>query len=124
MHDHEYWIRIAEEDRTAIQTLRTGNGPWRIVVFLAQSAAEKYLKGFLQYHDLDPERTHDMEELLEECEKFDSSLSVLAVDCGNLSFFSVDARYPDFEGTYDEDSARRAIAASDRICNAIRERMK
>jgi HEPN domain-containing protein len=123
--DHEYWIRIAEEDRTVIRNeFAAPEKVWRIVVFLAQSAAEKYLKAFLAFNDTDPERTHDMDELLTKCTEFDPSLKVLVEDCGNLSPFSVDARYPEFEGVYDEDSARRAVAASERICNAIRGRIR
>ncbi len=124
MHDHEYWVRIAEEDRTAIQSLRASNGPWRIVVFLASSAAEKYLKAFLAFQDSDPDRTHDMNKLLDECRTFDPSLNEFVTDCGHLSLFSVDSRYPEYEADYDEQSARLAIAASDRICNAIRDRMQ
>ena len=64
-----------------------------------------------------------MGELLNRCCKFDSSLKILMNDCDHLSFFSVDSRYPQFEGTYDEKAADLAVAASDRICNAIRERL-
>jgi len=123
MRDHEYWLRIAEEDRMAIRSLSADAGPWRIVVFLASSAAEKYLKAFLAFHDRDPERTHDMNKLLIEGRTFDASLDELVSDCGHLSLFSVDSRYPEYEGDYDEVSARRAVAASDRVCMAIRERI-
>ena len=120
MRDHNYWLRIAEEDWTAIRNLRAAeDSPRRIVVFLAQSAAEKYLKAFLAFHDSEPKRTHDMDALLSECETFDPSLNLLAADCGQLSIFSVDARYPEFEGIYDEQSARLAVAAAERICDAI-----
>ena len=123
MRDHEYWIRIAEEDKTAIEHLRASNGPWRIVVFLASSAAEKYLKGYLAFQDCDPERTHDMNKLLVEARTFDPSLSEFVADCGHLSLFSVDSRYPEYEADYDENSALLAIAASERICNAMRDRI-
>ncbi len=124
MRDHEYWLRIAEEDRTAIQHLSASNGPWRIVVFLAQSAAEKYLKAFLTFFDANPERTHDMNKLLAECQAFDPELREFETDCAHLSLFSVDSRYPVYEGDYDEDSAMLAVAASERICDAIRTRIR
>jgi HEPN domain-containing protein len=124
MRDHKYWIRIAEEDRTGIRNeLAASEKVWRLIVFLAQSAAEKYLKGYLAYQGRSPERTHDMGDLLTECRGIDPSLEVLIEDCDHLSFFSVDARYPEFEGVYDEEAARRAVAASERICNAIQDRL-
>jgi HEPN domain-containing protein len=125
MRDYSYWIRIAEEDRTVIRNeFAAPEKVWRVIVFLAQSAAEKYLKAFLAWNGNPPERTHEMTELLKECCAFDPSLTVLITDCGHLSFFSVDSRYPEFEGIYDESSARLAVAASERICNAIRERIR
>lgn len=123
MRDHAYWLRIGEEDRTALRNLMAANGPWRIVVFLAQSAAEKFLKAFLAFQDSDPEKTHDMNKLIVEVSSFDNALLDLEEDCGHLSLFSVDSRYPEYEGEYDETAARLAVAASDRICNAIRERI-
>jgi hypothetical protein len=44
-------------------------------------------------------------------------------DCGDLDYLSEDIRYPNIPDTSEEDMATRAIAASDRICNAIRERI-
>jgi HEPN domain-containing protein len=123
MRDHEYWLRISEEDRTALQTLRASNGPWRIVVFLAQSAAEKSLKAFLAFKNDYPERTHDMNKLLVECATLDPTLNEFVTDCGHMSLFSVDSRYPEYEGEYDKESAMLAIASSERVCNAIRSRL-
>ena len=64
-----------------------------------------------------------MNKLLVECQMFDPSLNEFVNDCGHLSLFSVDSRYPVYEGDYDEQSALLAVAASDRICKAIRERL-
>jgi HEPN domain-containing protein len=124
MQDYNYWVRIAEEDRTVIRNeFAAVEKVWRIIVFLAQSAAEKYLKAFIAFQETEPKWTHDMGELLKVCMSFDPALSVLNADCDHLTLFSVDARYPEFEGDYDENAARLAVAASDRICDAIRERI-
>ena len=40
-----------------------------------QQAAEKVLKAFLIFHDRDPERTHDVERLLELAIAFDQGLA-------------------------------------------------
>jgi hypothetical protein len=48
---------------------------------------------------------------------------VFAEDCDALTEFAVDARYEDFIEYNSEPVALRAVAASDRICAAIRERI-
>ena len=49
------WISYAEEDlslaRFALEM--PGSRPYRLIAFHAQQCAEKYLKAYLVYHDID-----------------------------------------------------------------------
>ena len=122
--DYTGWFRMAEIDRRAVATLfASPDKLWSVITFHAQLAAEKSLKGYLAFRGKEPEKIHNMIALIEDAMNFDPTLSILERDCNNLSYFSVEARYPEFEENYTEDVARDAIAASDRICNAIRERI-
>ncbi|HET6401865.1 MAG TPA: HEPN domain-containing protein [Candidatus Kapabacteria bacterium] len=118
------WTRSAENDRLVIRNeLLAEEKPWSMIAFHAQQAAEKYLKAFLIRNGERPLRTHDLGGLLKICTRFDDGLAGFAEDCDALTEFAVDARYEDFIEYNSEPVARRAIAASDRICNALRERM-
>ncbi len=122
--DYTNWVRMAETDRRCVTNeLAATDKLWSVICFHAQLAAEKYLKAFLSFRGFEPKKIHNMVDLLNEAMKFDSSLAMLERDCDNLTYFSVEARYPEFEEDYNEDIARDAIAASDRICNAIRDRI-
>jgi len=122
--DYHDWFRMAEIDRRCIASeLAAQDKLWSVITFHAQLAAEKSLKGYIAFCSEEPKKIHNMVALLEEAMKFDSTLAMLEADCDHLGYFSVEARYPEFEGDYIEDVARDAVAASDRICNAIRERI-
>ena len=62
-------IAKAEGDHaTAARELRARLSPnYDAVCFHAQQAAEKYLKAFLQEHEVDFPKTHNLIELLELC---------------------------------------------------------
>ncbi|MFI5201806.1 MAG: HEPN domain-containing protein [Candidatus Kapaibacterium sp.] len=123
--DYAEWIRMAETDRRAVANLLAASDKlWSVITFHAQLAAEKYLKGYLAFRGQELEKIHNMVALLEKAMKFDETLELLDRDCEHLSYFSVEARYPEYEESYTESVAMDAIAASDRICTALRERMQ
>ena len=122
--DYTDWIRMAEIDLRCIgNELAVSDKLWSVIAFHAQLASEKYLKAFLAFSGQEPRKIHNMVDLLEETMKYDASLNVFQQDCENLSYFSVEARYPEFEEDYTEEIARDAVAAAERICNAIRSRL-
>ncbi len=120
-HNAAAWVAKAEEDRAVIRLLLVGPGtPWSAVSFHAQQAAEKYLKALLVAHLFDPEKTHDLEKLLVLGLKHAPALARLEEDCERLTAYAVDSRYPDLPAGDLETLAREAIAASARICDAVR----
>ncbi|HET6400886.1 MAG TPA: HEPN domain-containing protein [Candidatus Kapabacteria bacterium] len=122
---HQIWLNRAEHDWRAIRAIESSNEPsWPVISFHSQQAAEKELKAFLAYHGIRPPRTHDLEGLLDACIPFDSLLSELRIDANFLTQFAVTARYFDVEDEFSEENGREAIYAAERICNAIRERIK
>ena len=122
--EHELWIEKAENDRLNIRNnLESDRVPWDTICFHAQQAAEKYLKSFLIYHGSRPTRTHDLGRILNECLMFDGTLIALRDDCDRLTDYAVTARYPDIYAETDEETARTAVAAADRVCEAISSRL-
>jgi len=58
------WFRKAENDLiNAEHTMKMKNPPYDTVCFHAQQCAEKYLKGFLTFHEIEFPKTHSIEDL-------------------------------------------------------------
>jgi HEPN domain-containing protein len=120
----ENWLLKGDEDRAAIRLLLAGPGtPWPAVCFHAQQAAEKYLKALLVARQQRVERTHELSRLLAQLLAVEPSLVSLRGDCAAISDYAVDARYPDILPGDLEAPAREAIAASERICAAVRSHL-
>jgi len=60
----------------------------------SQQVAEKALKAFLVFNDRDPDRTHDLERLLEMALRFDHGLEELRAAAQRLTPFATLYRYP------------------------------
>lgn len=91
-----------------------------ISCYHCQQSAEKALKGFLIFKDIDPPKTHDLILLCKNCVNIDSTFDSLLEDCGDLAVFATTTRYPDNDEILDED-VRNAINQAKRIydfCNA------
>jgi HEPN domain-containing protein len=112
------WIEKADEDLLVVHQLFEADSIARGTIgFHCQQAAEKYLKAFLIFHGLEPERTHNLEFLLARCADIDASYS--AIELLNLTDYGVEARYPgDFlEPTVEE------IAGLIQVVDQIRKKL-
>jgi HEPN domain-containing protein len=89
------WLFRANEDIAVIISLFNSDPEYyaSTICFHAQQAAEKFLKAFLVYHDIDFPKTHDLDFLLLECKKIDNLN--FDIDLGSLTDFGVTVRYPD-----------------------------
>jgi len=89
------WIYRAREDIAVMENLANSGieNYTSSICFHAQQAVEKYLKAFLIYHNIDFPRTHDVDYLLNECQKIDREN--FNFNLKNLTEFSVSVRYPD-----------------------------
>jgi len=94
--DHiKNWLFRAKEDLAVMNRLADSEIEFYTssICFHAQQAVEKYLKAFLVYHDVDFPRTHDVDFLMEECQRLDHQS--FEIDLKSLTEFGVAVRYPD-----------------------------
>ena len=68
--------------------------PFALICFHCQQAVEKYLKYFLVFHDIEPPKIHDLEELEKRCEAIQPRFSMIYEKCSVLSGYAVQSRYP------------------------------
>ena len=88
------WFEKAEKDLKTAKYLFTKKDTdfFENIAFLCQQFVEKYLKGFLAFHNKPIDKTHIIEKLLWHCNKIDDFSSVKNV--AGLSIFAVNRRYP------------------------------
>ena len=93
--EYKEWVNYSEKDYIAAQFLMTAaNPPIEIICYHCQQSAEKLLKAFLIKNDIIPSRTHDLNLLVNECNKIGNAISILKKECNRLNDFGVNTRYP------------------------------
>jgi len=99
------WLDKGNDDLRSAEYLSTMRHPTpdEIICFLCQQSAEKYLKAFIFSHDIEPEKTHDLEYLLEICQKYNTEFSILLSKIDILNRYSVSPRYPNELDITNED---------------------
>jgi HEPN domain-containing protein len=109
------WIQIAEDDLYSAKILyEQARKPYEIICYHCAQSVEKYLKGFLTYNDIIPEKTHNLLLLLELCIEKDNNFENIRTECSLLNRFANEIRYPHRIEISNED-ANRSINAVERI---------
>jgi HEPN domain-containing protein len=89
------WIQIADEDLYSAQMLNElVRKPYETICYHCAQALEKYLKGYLTYNNIIPQKTHNLLALLELCVEKDNSFESIRSECGILNRFTNEIRYP------------------------------
>ncbi|MDZ7319154.1 MAG: HEPN domain-containing protein [candidate division KSB1 bacterium] len=115
------WISHAEEDlRLAQHGLKLKSScPYKLIAYHAQQCAEKYLKAFLVYQNIDFPYTHNISRLLELCADKANWTEKLK-DAEELTPFAITTRYP---GEYEEVTKENAMRAI-RIAKFVRRTVR
>ena len=110
------WLMFANNDLIAARHLFENLYPKQtyIAAFHSQQCAEKALKAFLVFHDIDPPKTHDLDELVKLCMNIDSEFSKLEIDCVSLTRYGIASRYPK-EILVDDIIAKNLIERAQRV---------
>ena len=117
------WVEKAEGDfATAQREYRARRTPnYDGGCFHAQQMAEKYLKAYLQEHNLPIPRTHDLIELETLCLAADKTFSLLEPDLKSLNAYSILFRYPGQNA--EKDDLRSALSSAKTVRTFIRSRL-
>jgi HEPN domain-containing protein len=85
-----------------------------IACYLCQQCAEKALKAYLLFKEIDPPRIHNLVQLCQMCMDFDGAFSTIQDACADLSPFAATVRYPN-ELAPDDAIAKRAIDKAQQV---------
>ena len=111
------WIQIADDDLYSAKTLNESvRKPYEIICYHCAQATEKYLKGYLAYNDIIPQKTHNLLFLLEICVEKDNCFEIIRTECGLLNRFTNEIRYPHRIEIKEED-VNYSISAVEQIKN-------
>jgi len=93
--DVREWIKIADDDYDSARILNEAvHKHYEVICYLCAQAVEKYLKGYLTYRDVIPQKTHDLPYLNSLCAELDSGFASVRTVCAFLNRFANDIRYP------------------------------
>ena len=113
------WVEKAEGDYSVVRENYQGQNPVNhVICFLAQQCVEKYLKAWLQEHNIPIQRTHNLNDLLDLILPTMPAWGVWQNDLSTLTKHAVDSRYPEEIATAID--AENAI----RICGEVRESVR
>ena len=90
------WFDIASDDLDVARGCLEKFYPpkFSIACYHSQQAAEKSLKGFLIFCNIEPPHTHDLAELCKICMEYDDSFAGIIDLCNDINPYSVITRYP------------------------------
>jgi HEPN domain-containing protein len=91
------WLDFAREDLEVAEHIlnEIEFTVFRAVCFNSQQSAEKYLKAYQLYFDLEIVKTHDINHLISTLNEFDSEVKQLDIFAKQLTNYAVKYRYPD-----------------------------
>jgi len=101
----QQWLDKGKDGLRSAEYLSTMHHPTpdEVICYLCQQSAEKYLKAFIYSHDIEPDKTHDLEYLLEVCQKYNAEFSTLFSKAYVLKRYGTLPRYPNELGITSED---------------------
>lgn len=118
------WVRKAEGDFKAAGHLLKGGEDYLFgTAFHAQQSAEKYIKAFLVWQQIEFPKSHDIGKLMALAAEVAPDLPEILAEAKTLTPFGVDYRYP---GDYPEvttGDAEAALVLATLVRDEIRNRL-
>lgn len=87
------WFELAFDDIDSARIMLREN-KLNIVCYFSHQAAEKALKGVLEFRGINPPRTHNLIDLVNECNNIDGTFKDVLTQARVLNQFYIPTRYP------------------------------
>ena len=119
------WFKVADEDLLAAEhELRYEDAVLRTICFHSQQSVEKYLKGFLIYHNIEYPFTHNITLLISKIKEFELAIEFSDLSADLLTAYAVEARYPDPDIIISQERAKQAFLIALEVKNRIMQKLK
>jgi len=126
MHQNQ-WFDLAFDDIDSAQIMLR-EGKYNIVCYFSHQAAEKGLKGVLEFHGINPPRIHNLIDLVSQCNNIDGLFEGVLAPARTLNQFYIPTRYPVAppgslpSGNPSKDTAQKALSHAETILNLCNSR--
>ena len=124
------WLEYARKDISVADHLyekqqNPRHRPHEAILFHCQQGAEKALKAFIVQGRTFPPKTHDLQDLLSLCIKYNTQFGKvrIAKHCAFLTPFAVIVRYPKHSIVLDSVQSERGLNSAKRIYDFVCERL-
>jgi HEPN domain-containing protein len=118
------WLSKASQDLDASAwLLESPQALYGVVGYHCQQAAEKTLKAFLTWHELEFEKTHSLVALVGLCLPISSDFEALRKAATTLTPFAVTTRYPGDLPEITQQEAQEALELARQVWNFILARL-
>lgn len=113
------WVSYAEEDLCLAKHGLTisSSCPYRLIAYHAQQCAEKYLKAYLVFKQLDFPYTHNIRSLMQLCV---GDWIVEISDADELTPYAVTTRYPGIDDRVTRKDAVYAVELAKKVRKVVR----
>ncbi|MCK4357244.1 MAG: HEPN domain-containing protein [Candidatus Cloacimonetes bacterium] len=119
------WFERAQKDIEDAELLLKESRTVENVALLIQQAIEKYLKGFLIYHDCELEKIHDLITLINYASKIDISFEEFVPSLRMITNFYFESRYPiAYEPEYTKEEIRKSLKEAKKLIALVKEKVK
>lgn len=117
------WVKKAEDDyRSAEHLLRMKEPPFEVICFHSQQCAEKFIKAYLLWLDIDFPKTHDLVILMALFPE-NSAPALPINEVLPLNRYSIEPRYPGDWDDFTDKDAKEAMAIARRVREEFRQRL-
>ena len=117
------WLKKAENDLLATENSIEAK-LYDIASFHAQQCAEKYLKAFLTYHEIEFEKTHAIEDLLLLASQIDDTFAEMIEEGKKLTPYAVEIRYPLLIEEPSEEKAKQLLRIAIKIKELVLNKLQ
>ena len=114
------WLRKADADMGLAEHLLSEKAPfYNAIAFNCQQAAEKFIKAFLVWAQVDFPKTHDLTELLALAAPINDYLAAQLREATALTPYGVELRYPGDRPDASPAEAREAVRLARKVRDAV-----
>ena len=124
MPDVKRWFAKASSDlRGAKKLIKDDDDNLDMATYATQQSAEKALKAYLLFKKQVILKTHDLNKLLRECIKHDTTFNQLRAEAELLTPYATYSRYPDDRFNIDRQEVIEAILHAERILKFVKTKV-
>jgi HEPN domain-containing protein len=121
--DYKSWLDRAKSSLAISKNKSDKSIFYEDLCFQAQQAVEKALKGLLIFHNIEPEKTHNLVSLIKELSKYITVPEEIS-ETVILNDYAVQTRYPGCYTSVEEKEYNHAVKIAEDCINWIEENFK